>query len=194
MALRQKKFIELSKIAAECTICSRMKHCQAVLSFANGPLNAKIVFVAEAPGRLGAGRTGVPFQGDRSGENFEILLASAGITRKDVFITNAVLCLPLKDGNNSRPNAAEIKNCSTFLKSTLDLVKPKIVVSLGIVALDSLNRIFNTRYKLSETVTKPQTLPNFTLFPLYHPSPRVVHTRRSLDQQKNDFKKIADQI
>ncbi len=48
--------------------------------------------------------------GDRSGDNFETLLARTGLTRDDVFITNAALCNPLHNGNNSRPTAKELRN------------------------------------------------------------------------------------
>ena len=183
-------FRQLEKKAASCRVCPSLADQSAVLSSANGSLDAKIVFVAEAPGRFGAGRTGVPFQGDRSGDNFEILLKHIGLTRSDVFITNAVLCNPLENGNNRRPNAGEIKNCSVFLKETLAIIQPKVVVTLGTVALQSLNQLLGTRFKLNQSVAKPLPTPNFTLFPLYHPSPRVTNWKRPLAQQKKDFKKI----
>jgi uracil-DNA glycosylase len=160
------------------------------LSSSNGSLNAKIVFVAEAPGRFGAGRTGVPFQGDRSGDNFEALLKHIGLTRAEVFITNAVLCNPLENGNNRRPNAEEINTGSPFLIETLGIIRPGVVVTLGTVALQSLNKILSTRFQLSQRVACPLPTPDFTLLPLYHPSPRVTNWKRPLAQQKKDFKKI----
>jgi uracil-DNA glycosylase len=183
-------FSQLAKKAASCRLCPNLADQPAAFSSANGSLDANIVFVAEAPGRFGAGRTGVPFKGDRSGANFEILLKHIGLTRPDVFITNAVLCNPLADGNNRRPNAKEIKNCSTFLKKSLDIIQPKVVVTLGTVALNSLNQLLYTRFKLSQNVAQPLTTENFILFPLYHPSPRVTNWKRPLEQQKQDFKKI----
>jgi uracil-DNA glycosylase len=184
-------FHKLVKKAASCRLCPALADQPAVLSSANGSLKARIVFVAEAPGRFGAGRTGVPFQGDRSGDNFETLLKHIGLTRSEVFITNAVLCNPLEKGNNRKPNAGEIKTCSAFLTETLDIVRPKVVVTLGTVALQSLNKILSTRYQLSQTVAKPLPTLEFTLFPLYHPSPRVTNWKRPLAQQKKDFKKIT---
>ena len=187
---RQQAFLQLSRQAAECTVCPRMAQQQAVLGTVNGPLSAKVLFIAEAPGRFGSGRTGIPFHGDRSGDNFEALIAHIGLTRRDIFVTNAVLCNPLHEGNNSRPTSAEIKNCSGYFKSILDLVRPKIVVTLGAVGLAAVNSLCGTRYPLSETVARPIKLENFILLPLYHPSPRVTNWKRSLDQQKKDFKKI----
>ncbi|MZH05406.1 MAG: uracil-DNA glycosylase [Nitrospinae bacterium] len=162
----------------------------AILSKANGNLDANIVFVAEAPGRFGAGRTGIPFHGDKSGGNFETLLAHIGLTRKDVFITNAALCNPLENGNNRRPKTSEIKNCQPFLKKTLDLICPEVVVTLGSTGLQAINLILGTRYQLKDRVAQPLTTPGFILFPLYHPSPRVTNWMRPLAQQKKDFKKI----
>ena len=186
----RKKFKLLAKQAAGCRLCPGLADQPAILSSANGNLNAKFVFVAEAPGRFGAGRTGIPFHGDKSGDNFETLLKHIGLTRAEVFITNAALCNPLEKGNNRRPKTSEIKNCSSFLKETLALIGPQVVVTLGSVGLQALNLILETRYQLKENVAQPLTTPSFILFPLYHPSPRVTNWMRPLTQQKKDFKKI----
>ena len=186
----QKAFKRLERQASSCRLCPALADQPAILSLANGNLNAKIVFVAEAPGRFGAGRTGIPFHGDKSGNNFETLLAHIGLIRADVFITNAVLCNPLANGNNRRPKTSEIKNCSPFLKATLDLIRPKVVVTLGFVGLQAVNLLLGTRYQLKDKVAQRLCAPNFILFPLYHPSPRVTNWLRPLAQQKKDFKKI----
>ena len=190
----RKKFKQLEKQAASCRLCPALAVQPAILTSANGNLNAKIVFVAEAPGRFGAGRTGIPFHGDKSGDNFETLLKHIGLTRAEVFITNAALCNPLEKGNNRRPKTSEIKNCSPFLKETLDLICPQVVVTLGSVGLQALNLILETRYQLKENVAQPLSTPDFTLFPLYHTSPRVTNWMRPLAQQKKDFKKILRTI
>jgi uracil-DNA glycosylase family 4 len=183
---------QLSKQATTCIVCPRMIDQTAVLSSLNGSVNAKVFFLAEAPGRFGAGRTGIPFSGDRSSQNFEELLAHIGLKRKEVFITNAVLCNPLANGKNSRPTSAEINNCSNFLQETLDLVRPNIVVTLGSVGLDALNRLTGSKLKLKEVVAKPQYSDKFIHLPCYHPSPRVTNWQRTMNQQKRDFKKILD--
>ena len=184
------KFNLLSQQAAECTTCPNMTGQSAVLGPANGSINSDILFVAEAPGRFGAGRTGIPFSGDKSGDNFEELIAHIGLTRQDIFVTNAVLCNPLANGNNRRPTTKEIGNCSSYLESVLELMQPRVVVTLGGVGLEAINRILGTRYKLAEVIGKPQKMKNFTLLPLYHPSPRVTNWKRTLSVQKRDFKKI----
>jgi len=169
-----------------------MSDLPAILSSKNGSIHTDLIFVAEAPGRFGSGRTGIPFHGDRSGENFDQLLNYVGLKRKHIFITNAVLCNPLKDGNNRRPTLKEIDNCIPFLKQLIDIIDPKIISTVGGVGLEAINRIFGTRYKLSDVVATPLLIGKLILFPLYHPSPRVIHTRRSLDQQKSDFMKLFE--
>ena len=187
---RKKAFSKLSKNAASCRLCPAMADFPAVLSSKNGSIFTDLIFVAEAPGRFGAGRTGIPFQGDRSGNNFEQLLDHVGLNRKDIFVTNAVLCNPLKSGNNRRPTTKEIEYCTSFLQNLIDLIAPKVISTLGGVGLEAVNRLFGTRYKLAEVVARPLSLCKFTLFPPYHPSPRVIYTRRPLAQQKRDFRKL----
>ena len=189
-----REFERLTRQAAECTTCPNMVNQSAVLGPANGSIDSDILFVAEAPGRFGAGRTGIPFSGDKSGDNFEALIAHVGLTRQDIFITNAVLCNPLHNGNNRRPTTKEIGNCSSYLQSVLELMQPRIVVTLGGVGLDAINRILDTRYTLAEVIGKPQRTGHFTLLPLYHPSPRVTNWKRPLSVQKRDFKKILKVI
>ena len=161
------RFLQLEKQAASCRLCPKLADETAILSSANGSLDASIFFIAEAPGRFGAGRTGVPFQGDRSGDNFETLLKHIGLIRSEVFITNAVLCNPLIDGNNRRPSAKEIKNCTSFLKESLDIIRPKVVVTLGTVALNAINQILSTRFQLSQNVAQSISCLLYT-----SPSPR----------------------
>ena len=194
MSDKEKEFRKLSKNSSRCRLCPAMSDLPAILSSKNGSIHTDLVFVAEAPGRFGSGRTGIPFHGDRSGDNFEQLLNHVGLKRKDIFITNAVLCNPLKNGNNRRPTIKEIDNCISFLENLINLITPKIISTLGGVGLEAINRIFSVSYKLADVVASPLPIGKFILFPLYHPSPRVIYTRRSLDQQKKDFKKLLTNL
>jgi DNA polymerase len=191
---KKNNFKKLSKSASLCRLCPAMSDLPAILSSKNGSLYTDLIFVAEAPGRFGSGRTGIPFHGDRSGDNFEQLLNYVDIKRKNIFITNAVLCNPLKDGNNRRPTTKEINNCIPFLENLINIITPKIISTVGGVGLEAINRIFKTHYKLADVVATPLPIGQFILFPLYHPSPRVIHTKRSLDQQKKDFKKLFNNL
>jgi len=194
MSDKEKEFRKLSKNSSLCRLCPAMSDLPAILSSKNGSIHTDLVFVAEAPGRFGSGRTGIPFHGDRSGDNFEQLLNHVGLERKDIFITNAVLCNPLKNGNNRRPTIKEIDNCISFLENLINLITPKIISTLGGVGLEAINRIFSVSYKLADVVASPLPIGKFILFPLYHPSPRVIYTRRSLDHQKKDFEKLLTNL
>ena len=194
MSDKEKEFRKLSKNSSLCRLCPAMSDLPAILSSKNGSIHTDLLFVAEAPGRFGSGRTGIPFHGDRSGDNFEQLLNHVGLERKDIFITNAVLCNPLKNGNNRRPTTKEIDNCIPFLETLISIITPKIISTVGGVGLEAINRIFETRYKLADVVASPLPIGKFILFPLYHPSPRVIYTRRSLDHQKKDFEKLLTNL
>jgi uracil-DNA glycosylase len=166
--------------------CSRR-----VLTDLNGDWNADVLFVAEAPGRLGAEKTGIPLFGDRTGDRFECLLKEMRLERQQIFITNAILCNPRDDsGNNDSPKAAEISNCSTLLRRTIEVVNPKIVVALGRVALEALRLIVPHDASLKNDVAQVRAWGHRRLGALYHPGPRsVVH--RSWDTQMRDARSMG---
>ncbi len=158
-----------------------------MLSSANGHLTARILVVAEAPGRLGAARTGVPLSGDQSGRNFQQLLEMAGLDREDLFITNAVLCNPRDPrGRNAAPTMREIRNCSPFLRRTVELVDPSLIITLGVVALKALALIEPHETELRRDVAKPFRWGERVVVGMYHPSPRA-QLHRSLIRQCEDF-------
>lgn len=175
--------------------CERMRDRQAVLSTLNGTINPRIMFIAEAPGRNGADRTRIPFHGDISGDNFEALLDSTGLTRKEIFITNSVLCSPRKPGGaNDRPARIEIRNCSSFLRRQIELIDPPVIATLGAVALEALRMIEEHDFRLRDHAARILDWNGRRLVPLYHPSPQVIITVRNLDQQKEDYRVIGQAL
>jgi DNA polymerase len=192
---RQKLFDRLANEAAGCMVCERMRNRRAVLSHLNGSINPRVMFIAEAPGRNGADRTRIPFHGDASGKNFEELLAAINLSRDDVFVTNSVLCSPRKPGGaNDKPARIEIRNCSGFLRRQIELIDPPVVATLGAVALDALKLIDPHEFRLRDHTAEILRWNGRLLVPLYHPSPQVIITVRSLDQQKRDFKALLRAI
>src|SRR6266436_778927 len=126
---KQDRLISLVTEASTCVKCPAMCERAAVLSELNGPIQARVIFIGEAPGRKGADRTRVPFSGDQSGKNFDRFIASVGLTRSQIFITSAALCNPrAPSGANRRPTAREIGNCSGFLRRTIALMNPQVIV------------------------------------------------------------------
>lgn len=171
-----------------------MDGCVRVLSWANGNVTAPLMFIGEAPGRLGADRTAIPFHGDKAGDNFEALLETAGISRKDIFVTNAVLCNPRDDkGNNSPPSKAEVTNCLTHLKRQIELVNPSLVMTLGSVALEATRLIENHNLSLRASVRTSSKWYNRLLLPLYHPGARAM-IHRSFHNQVSDYYHIKETL
>jgi DNA polymerase len=172
---RDEAFAALIETVAACRTCPAMEGRRRVLTGANGSIRARVLFIAEAPGRGGAERTGIPFSGDFSGRTFERLLDEVGWSRDDIFITNAALCNPQgPTGANRPPTRQELGNCSGHLRATLDLIDPPVVATLGAVALGALDRIERHGLKLTAARGTPVVWHGRLLFPLFHPSPKVL--------------------
>ena len=162
------------------------------MSGRNGRAGARVMFVGEAPGRQGGDRTRVPFSGDQSGRNFSRYLASVGLTRDEIFITNAALCNPRSEtGANRTPTSEEVSNCSDFLRSQIEVVSPRVVVTLGAVSLAALKTVEYHQLTLKENVGEVHAWGGRLLVPLYHPSPQVLASHRREAAQLSDYKSVA---
>lgn len=187
-----KAFDALCKVVHNCRTCPRMSDSLRVLSRSAGGIGSPIMFVGEAPGRLGADSSGIPFHGDKAGHNFEELLEFAGFTRADIFVTNAVLCNP-KDskGNNAPPSGAEVENCASYLRQQIELVDPKIVVTLGACALRATALISHHSLELRQSVRTSNKWFDRRLIPLYHPGQRAM-IHRSFANQRSDYQFVSE--
>lgn len=193
--LKSPSFVELVSEAAACTLCPALCETVAVLSTLNGSVTARVMFIGEAPGRKGADRTRVPFSGDQSGRNFDRFIASIGLTRDQIFITSAALCNPRTEtGANRKPSQIEIANCSGFLRRTIQIVDPRVIVTLGSVALDAIRRIKWHDLSLREAAAKIHCWDGRLLVPIYHPSPQVLASHRREAEQLRDYKVVARAI
>ena len=167
----------------------------AVLSNLNGSTNARIMFIGEAPGRKGADRARVPFSGDQSGANFDRFLGSIGLSRDQIFITSAALCNPRTDsGANRKPSQKELTNCSEFLRRTIELIDPRVIVTLGSVALEALKRIQYHELNLKDSAAQIHDWQNRVLVPIYHPSPQVLASHRREAAQLRDYQVVAEAV
>jgi uracil-DNA glycosylase family 4 len=189
---RWKNFI--AEVAA-CTRCPGMCERTPVFSELNGSPHARIMFIGEAPGRKGADRTRVPFSGDQSGQNFARFLAAINLRRSEIFITSAALCNPrAESGANRKPSRTELSNCSSWLRRTIELVDPAVVVTLGSVALDALKAIAPHNLTLKESAARIHSWEGRILVPIYHPSPQVLASHRRDAQQLSDYRVVARAI
>ncbi|MGB9964665.1 uracil-DNA glycosylase family protein [Halobacterium sp. CBA1126] len=111
---------------AECTRCEALVDSRSRIVNGDGPEDAAVLFVGEAPGAT-EDEEGVPFVG-RSGDVLDDELRDAGLARADVRITNCVRCRPPE---NRDPSQGELANCRPYLEREIELVDPEVVVTLG---------------------------------------------------------------
>jgi DNA polymerase len=193
--MKQQLFNELVKEAAGCTLCPAMCGRSAVLSELNGSVDARIMFIGEAPGRKGADRTRVPFSGDQSGANLDRFLGSINLTREEIFITSSALCNPRSEsGANRRPSLRELSNCSSFLRRTIEIVNPRVIVTLGSVALEAIKRIQYHELNLKTAAAQVHSWNDRVLVPIYHPSPQVLASHRREAEQLRDYEVVAKAV
>lgn len=189
---KEAKFLDLVERVHACQKCPRMNGSARVLGLGCGSINAELMFVGEAPGRLGADGSHLPFHGDKSGHNFESLIEQVGISRYDVFVTNSVLCNPKDEfGNNSTPHPREVSNCSEFLREQIEIVNPRLVVALGNTALKGCGLIENHDLTLKSSVRSSNRWFNRFLIPTYHPGQRAM-MHRSFANQLADYQFVSE--
>lgn len=190
----EKLFDALIDDVRACRSCARMCDSARVLNRGCGPLTAEVMIIGEAPGRLGADASQLPFHGDKAGHNFESLSEVAGIRREQLFITNAALCNPRdSNGNNATPLDAELRACATHLRRQIDIVNPRIVVTLGAAALKALAFIEPHGLQLRTAVRTSPAWFGRELIPLYHPGQRAM-IHRSFANQLSDYNFLAERI
>lgn len=152
---------DLARTIKTCTLC---RLCEGRTNAVPGEGNprAEVVFVGEGPGK-NEDEQGVPFCG-ASGKFLDELLASIGMRRSDVFITNIVKCRP---PGNRDPLPDEKAICAmTYLDKQLALIKPKLIVTLGRHALGH----FIPNLKISEVHGQPKRYKGQVYMALYHPA------------------------
>ena len=152
---------ELKEKVINCTGCNLAQQRHNVV-FGEGPSNATLMVVGEAPGRE-EDLTGRPFVGP-SGELLTKMLKAIDIDREEVFITSVVKCRPPK---NRTPRAEEIKSCKPILKAQIELIKPKLILALGTVAAHTL---LKTQERITNLRNKLHHLDGIKVVVTYHPA------------------------
>ena len=126
-------FAEAQKEALNSRKCGPPCQSRTKVVFGEGPLNAGLFIVGEAPG-FNEDREGKPFRG-ASGMLLDRLLSSVGLEREEVYLTTLLKCRP-PEGRGPKPS--EINACRPYLLAQLDAVDPLVVVALGDLASRSL--------------------------------------------------------
>ena len=155
--------------------------------FGAGNADADLMFVGEAPGAREDER-GLPFVG-QAGRLLDQLLGEIGLERGDVFIANVLKCRP---PGNRDPLPQEIDNCQDYLFRQLELIRPKVVCSLGNFSTKLLrgDPTGITRLHGREEIRTigPRTL---RLYPIFHPA-AALYTPRMLETLREDFARLPE--
>jgi uracil-DNA glycosylase len=139
---------ELAQSAASCTRCDLYQRATATV-FGEGRATAAMVLVGEQPGDQ-EDKQGRPFVGP-AGRVLDRALDEAGISRADVYLTNAVKHFKWTERGkrriHQRPNGTEIRACEFWLEAELEVIRPRLVVLLGAVAGEAM---FGPRFRVGE--------------------------------------------
>jgi uracil-DNA glycosylase len=173
---------ELHQLDEEIRRCQRcrlgMRRTHAVPG--EGPEHADIMFIGEAPG-YHEDQQGRPFVG-AAGNYLAELLASIGLCREDVYITNVVKCRP---PDNRDPQPDEIEACQGFLERQIELIKPKIIITLGRFSM----RLAFTGTTISRVHGTPKRMGDIVYFAMFHPAAGL-HQPRYKNLIEQDIKKL----
>ncbi len=151
---------ELYRETANCQDCDLARGRTKVVP-GEGPEDADLLFVGEAPGWY-EDQQGRPFVGS-AGAFLDELLASIGLSRKQVYIANVIKCRP---PGNRDPLSSEIQACRKWLDRQMEIIQPKMVVILGRY---SLARYFPTE-SIGKIHGKARKIGDVIYYPMYHPA------------------------
>jgi DNA polymerase len=181
--------MNLEKIASKirkCKKCELWKIRKKAVP-GEGPERAKIAFIGQNPGK-NEDLQGKPFVGV-SGKFLEKFLNSIELKREEVFITGIVKCHTPK---NRKPNKIEIEACKSYTFKQLEIIKPKLVVLLGDVAL----KAFGFDGNISKIHGKILEKEGRIYFPTFHPAAamRFPRIRKFMEEDFKKLKRIINQL
>jgi uracil-DNA glycosylase len=165
--------------------------------FGEGSPNADIVFIGEAPGKS-EDETGRPFVG-AAGKFLEEMLNTIGYARKDVYITSI---LKYRPPNNRDPLPDEKKAFLPYLQAQLEVIQPKLVVTLGRHSLNcflpdlQISKIHGKAKRLKLKMKQSDDVLTIVLMPLYHPAAALYNgsLRQTLIDDFGHIPKVIKQI
>ncbi|MBI4054670.1 MAG: uracil-DNA glycosylase [Elusimicrobia bacterium] len=177
MALSQSSGRSLETLRSAVASCRRcplgFSRTQAV--FGVGSECAKVMWIGEGPG-FEEDRRGEPFVG-RAGQLLDNILASIGLSRRTVYITNVVKCHPMVDpgqpqrrGNDRPPTEEEIAACRPYLEEQIRRIRPQFIVLLGSVATRAVLRTDRRISELRGRWCGHPGFPEIRVLPTYHPA------------------------
>ena len=189
--------LELDNIEEKCKSCQKCSLCKTRtnLVFSSGKPNNNMVLIGEAPGYW-EDKKGEPFVG-KAGQLLDKIFASVGLSRqKDVYICNTLKCRP---PDNRDPLPEEKEACREYLEAQLEILKPKIILLCGRVAVQSM---LDTPLGITKIRGKWFDGPNGAkMMPIFHPSYLLRNDSREKGSPKwlmwqdiQEIKKVYDSI
>jgi DNA polymerase len=174
---------DLNEQVATCPKCVLSETRTKAVPGAGDP-EADIVFIGEGPG-YNEDQQGLPFVG-QAGKFLDELLASIDLRREDVYIANVVKCRP---PNNRDPQPDEIEACAPWLEQQLDIIKPRMIVTLGRF---SMSRYFKGE-RIGRIHGQPKEIDGVVVVPMYHPA-AALHQANLRGTIMEDFKKLPEML
>lgn len=152
---------ELGAVASACTRC-RLSGTRTQVVWGTGNPKSELMFVGEAPGR-DEDLAGEPFVG-RAGQLLTDIIKAMGLTRETVYIANVIKCRPPENRN---PEPDELDACRPYIHRQIELIKPKVIVTLGRFALQST---LERNISISAARGEWLNFKGIKLMPTYHPA------------------------
>ena len=170
--------------ASDCTKC-RLAGTRTQVVFGTGSPNADLMFVGEAPGR-DEDLQGEPFVG-RAGQLLTDIIKAMKLTRDDVYIANVIKCRPPENRN---PEPDELDACRPYIRRQIEFIKPKVIVTLGKFALQSLT---GKTYAVSAARGVWTQYEGIKVMPTYHPA-YLLRTPSAKKDVWTDMKKVMGEL
>lgn len=175
---------------SNCVLCpelvqSRQTYPYGLPTWGYGDKNSRVIFVGEAPGKFGCGRTGIAFDGDRSGDLFQDCLVSIGSSLESVYTTNIVKCCP---PGNRTPTNEERTHCQSWFTTELSEVKAGLIVPLGATALN----FFSPERKILASIGTAFGWRDRIIIPYAHPAYAL--RLGEIEEYKRGFKIIMETV
>lgn len=177
-----KSLDELRDTVSECRKCGLCETRKNTV-FGEGAPDARVFFVGEGPGAT-EDETGRPFVG-RAGQLLDKMLASIDLSRESVYIANIVKCRP---PGNADPTPEWAETCLPYLREQVKLVKPKVIVCLGRIAMSHILKETRGITRVHGEITERN---GYYIMPMFHPSALLRNQSWKKDAWE-DLKKLRD--
>jgi uracil-DNA glycosylase len=181
---RREELVALYREASTCTRCA-LHQGRTKVVFGNGNADAQLMFIGEGPG-ANEDAQGLPFVG-RAGQLLDQLLTEIGLSRGEVFVANTVKCRP---PGNRDPLPEETAACRPYLDRQIDLIEPRLVCTLGKVAMQLVTR---TQRGITAIHGKPEVHElggrTVRVYPLFHPA-AALRSTGTLNELREAFARI----